>query len=399
MNRTQVLILCDAGSAGRDLLVRRDLDLFWALTVPEALAVVSQARPRVALVREEMAFEYLTETLERESRPPAVILLEEGGLTWREAYFAAGASAMIGASNRVGTLQLFSELTGLAFGLHPRVPYREMIDVCLAGRTSSVECLEFSVSGVALRDLGAQPGERLDVTFVTAEGPLTLSARCMRVEEDAAGSIAGVAFDNLTDEQHAALQRLVAATQEELRPLPEPVGLTQGLEACVSLEELAAGEPRSARDDELATLRALLLSGAGGDAGAPGWLRRLARELTPLERAAAMGRMAPPFATAALEARLEVARDRAQSGVTVPSASKRDRMIELCRTLAREAEGAPAPYLVQVAEIRAGLMRSVYGYVAGPRFAGEGAALRAAAPEAPPDAAPRATRDLPARLA
>ncbi len=73
-------------------------------------------------------------------------------------------------------------------------------------------------------------------------------------------------------------------------------------------------------------------------------------------------------------------------------------MIELCRTLAREAEGAPAPYLVQVAEIRAGRMRSVYGYVAGPRFAIESAAARGAMPEASQDLALRVAQDPAARM-
>ena len=41
--RSPVLVVCDAGDAGRDLLSRRDLDLAWALTADEAEAALKEA--------------------------------------------------------------------------------------------------------------------------------------------------------------------------------------------------------------------------------------------------------------------------------------------------------------------------------------------------------------------
>ncbi|MEO1339141.1 MAG: hypothetical protein AAFV29_26095, partial [Myxococcota bacterium] len=100
--------------------------LRWALTLDEAKAVFAADPPRLVLARETMADDVLSHL---PSGLPAVVLLEPDGWSRRERYAQAGATALVRANNRERILEAVSELTGLAFRVHPRIRLDKQVSV------------------------------------------------------------------------------------------------------------------------------------------------------------------------------------------------------------------------------------------------------------------------------
>src|SRR4051812_31800323 len=113
--RTTILVLGDAGAVGGDLLRRAEIEILWALSVTEALAVQRRVGPPVCIVREPFAAELLRSRSPTRNLP-AIVLLDPGGWAQRDEYFALGATALVQATSGERILEALSELTGLAFG-------------------------------------------------------------------------------------------------------------------------------------------------------------------------------------------------------------------------------------------------------------------------------------------
>ena len=368
--RPLIGVCCDAGSAGRDLLARPDLDVAWALTPEEAIALLDSAMPKVMLVREEVALGYLRGVLARKRKPPCIVLLEPDGWERRSAYFEAGAAVLVRASAKERILEAISELTGLAFAAHPRVPYPEILDVRVGDDIHFAQAVDLSVSGVALRDVpGAQLGSQVVVSFVMTEPPLSLPGLVVRVEAEPDGEVIGVCFDAPSAAERAVLEALLAAGRARLPPLPEPVGLTADLLGTFTLDLFTQNTPPDvAAANDLGMLRDLVRLPPGGvGPRVPRWLQRVAAELTALETAALLGG-GPAFAVACAEVRLAIARARTESTEEVPSRALCERVLEFCRTLAGEAAGTDAPILAQVSRVRGALLRALYGRPPGGRM-------------------------------
>ena len=352
MTSIHLLVCCDAGAAGRELLARRDTVLRWALTPAEAKAVISSAPPRLILVREEMAEDLLRDL---PAGLPVVVLLEPDGWSRHHRYAETGATALVRASNRERILEAVSELTGIAFRVHPRIPLSEVVEISVGGEANFLEAAEISASGIAVRNLpGARVGTRVTVDLDFLEPTRRLSALVVRFGQDEGQPLAGLAFDALSDEDRRALGGFIR--QREAMLLPEPENLTDDLGTYTldlfSLQEL---DTRVFRDMMSAYL--FPLTGAVGPR-MPSWLEKVTSVLTPVERAALQGEAEPKFAPTAVDLRVSLAHARAASGVVGTTLGQR--VLEFSRTLANEGTGQAPELLQQITEIRAALLVEAY---------------------------------------
>jgi hypothetical protein len=87
------------------------------------------------------------------------------------------------------------------------------------------------------------------------------------------------------------------------------------------------------------------------------------RHLTELERRALSGGPAPEYASAALDMRIDIARSRAFNLEATPTQKEVDLCLDFCRALAVDSVDSEVEDLAQVPQIRAELLREVYGTV------------------------------------
>lgn len=365
--KVRILVCSDAGAAGRELLARRDVSLEWALTPEEAVAAVERRLPQVVLAREEFALTFLRVT--RLRNVPVVVLLESDGWDRRDAYFDAGATVLVRASNRDRILEALSEVCGLPTPSYPRVPYADVLDVEIDGSHRLLESVELSPTSLTVRDFPAVPiGSTCKVTFVMMEPPVTVSALVTRHQPEVGGSITGLAFNAISDDERRTLLELIETKVRALDPLPDPVGLTADLSGSTyTLDLFTAMEGESDNDRYHEMLRNLLA--AGDDLSmvkAPRWLKRVRRHMTELEERALASGQAPDYAMAALDMRIDLARSRAALMLEVPSPKEVELCLDFCRALAIDSVESDFNDLCQVAEIRAALLREIYGSVSAP---------------------------------
>ena len=356
MTSIPLLVCCDAGAAGRELLARRDMILRWALTPAEAKAVVGADPPRLLLVREDMADDVLRDL---PAGLPAVVLLEPDGWTRHQRYAQAGATALVRASNRERILEAVSELTGLAFRVHPRVPLTEVVNVDVEGEGHYLEAAEVSASGIAVRNLpGARVGTRVTVDLDFLDPARRLTALVVRFGQDEGQPLAGLAFDALTEDDRRGLINFIRDREAMVR-LPEPENLTSDL-GTYTLDLFHHNGADMRIFKEMLSSSMFPMSGAIGPR-MPSWLERVAGSLTPIEQAALKGEDALPFADAAVELRLALAHGRAGAGGMV-SPGLGQRVLEFARTLANVGTGKAPDVLHQITEIRAALLVDVYAH-------------------------------------
>src|SRR5262245_56922658 len=127
------LVYGDLRGAGHELLSRSDLDLRWALTLHEALAVGRNVDLDLVLARDEYALSYLEKRSDLARKPPCIVLLGEDYLAMRDEFQAAGATALVVSSDPQRIVEAISELTGLTFRDHARVPLSTVVDVRFSG--------------------------------------------------------------------------------------------------------------------------------------------------------------------------------------------------------------------------------------------------------------------------
>lgn len=373
MKPVSILILSDAGAAGRELLARRDVELGWALEVPEARAALERRRPRVVLTREFFALELLESARELLERVPVVVLLEPDGWEERAKYFAAGATALVSEGSLPRILEAVTELTGLPTRHAPRVPYPQVVDVSLMGAKLYLEATELGAGGISIRDFPpARTGDRVEVGLVMMEAPLVLSGMVVRSHVGRGGAVTEVAFNALDDQEREILEHFVAVERSRSAAFPDPVGLTSDLAGGTFTLDLFASDDGST-DRWLDLLRRRV--GFDDDVKAPKWLSRIERDLSELERRSLAGGRAPAFAKGALEMRIDLG--RAQARLDDPQALREtcELALDFCRSLCIEARGSSGDILGQVAEIRAGILTQIYGWTS---VEGEDTDVRAA---------------------
>lgn len=334
----------------------------WALTPEEAVASVRRRLPHVVLAREEFLETFLRHV--QIPNVPVIALLEPDGFRRRDRWFELGVTGLVPASARGRILELMAELAGLRMEMHPRVPYGEVVDVLVDGERHFLEAATLSTAGVEIRDFPAVAlGTTCEITLAMMDPPYTFVAMVTRHVPETHGSLTGVAFTALSEEERSLLDRTVQKHHAMQDPLPEPVGLTTDLSGSTfTLDLFSAMEGEADNDRYHEILRDIV---QGRSEKAPRWLRRVRRHLTELEERALTGGDAPDYAAAALDMRIDLARSRAFSLTQAPSPKEVELCLDFCRALAIDSLESDARDLGQVAEIRAALLREIYGAVSG----------------------------------
>ncbi len=371
MKRISILVCSDAGAAGRNLLARRDVELQWALTAKEAVAALARKKPRMVLAREEFILPLLQSSSQLLRRVPVVVLLDHDGWTRRAEYFAAGATALVSAQSDSRIMEAVCELTGLPTSHAPRIPYTEVVDVNYMGDQFFLESVDLGSTGMSIRDFPpARTGDRVEAGLVMMEPTLVVSGMVIRSYLEHGSSVTAITFNALDGQERATLQHVVEQERRKLAPMPEPVGLTNDLSGTFTLDLFqAVAQGQEEADRYVKMLRSVFYPSSDGQGPkVPRWLARVGRSLTEVEQRALLGQETPAFALAAIEMRIDLARSRAVSLTEVPAAEECELALDFCRSLATDADAAAPEDLAQVSQIRAALLRSVYGAsVARPR--------------------------------
>lgn len=357
-NRTPLLIVCDAGNAGRDLLVRKDFDLAWALSPEEARASAERRRPTAVIVREALAAEVLAQLAPMGL--PILVLLEPDGWANREGYLQAGATALVQSSARARILQAVAEMTGRPFPEHARVPFAEFVEVDDGRGVHMVETVDMSNTGMGLRYLpDVEVGNSVRVIMDHLQPPLSLPAVVIRAD----GDTVGLRFTDLEGELEARVKRLVD-TQTARFPAPEmPEGLTVDLGGTLTMELFTVSGTEDGQSDAFfrRMLGRAVHEGAESREGWPRWLVNIEARLTELERKAYPLDPSQSHASAAIDLRIMLARTRAQNPETFPSRPLAQRVLDFSRLLEMHIDGEDSASLSDVTLMRGQLLRAVYG--------------------------------------
>src|SRR5688500_5636019 len=130
------------------------------MTLEEALAVSRTTSLDLVITTDSYALEYLRADLP--CKPTCMTVVAHDGV---HAVLDAGRTVVAGHDPRQ-ILTAISELTGLAFRMHPRAAVETIVDVTFAGRSLYLSTIDVSASGVALSDFpNAAYGDRALVRF------------------------------------------------------------------------------------------------------------------------------------------------------------------------------------------------------------------------------------------
>jgi hypothetical protein len=360
MKRTPILIISDAGTAGRALLARRDVELRWALTRPEARAGLQiDPKPRVCLTREDLALDVLASLKKEDGGPACVVLVEPEGWARKDKYLEAGATAIVQRTAEEKILEAISGLTGLVFRSHPRVPYSTVADVTMHGDRYFLETVDLSASGVTIRGLtNARIGDRVELTFMMTDPQMSASGVVVRVFEEHGEVLAAISFEMIDAAHRKRLAEMVDEERSKAPELPEPVGLTHDLPSAFTADlHSAAGADPNAHQIYRNMLHEYMKTSTKV-VRVPSWLERVARSLTASERKAATGQDVPSYARATLDMRIQLEHCRLDGGPTEGTVAA---AIELCRSMANDVPENNVEELKDVIVIRAALLRAVYG--------------------------------------
>ncbi|MFO0727095.1 MAG: PilZ domain-containing protein [Myxococcota bacterium] len=361
-NNAPVVVCGNAGTAGGDILRRRDIQTFWALTPAEALAAIQEARAKACLCRPEHALEIL-KSLPKRSEARVVVLCDGEEWKQKEALFAAGATALVQATATDRILEAVSEVTGLAFAKYPRVRIETAVEVTIDGESSLLQTVNLSASGVLIK--GGETlrvGAGVRVSFLLLDPPIDLEALVVRSAHDRDGEVplTGLCFMNVPDairhrlsalvereieaDEDAALTIDVPNLEDEIARASATVS-TSGEQALGELKDKLREVVTDARRDSALTTQKRSESVA-----------RIGSSLTSAERASVLGQPAPAWAQPAVDARLQLHVERKEKGK--PSARTVQETLVLCRTLGQGATDRQS--LAEACAVRANLLREVY---------------------------------------
>ena len=344
------LVYGDLKAAGRELLARSDMDLRWAVHLEEALAVSRRVPLQLVLTSEECGLPFLEDRKDLSRQPPCVVMLSPHAMERREQYRTAGATALVSSEEPARLVEAISELTGLRFRSHPRVPLSTVVDVHFRGENQLLNTIDLSASGTCVSNFpSARYGETAILTFDLLEPPLEVQAMVVRTFHRPDGHCAGLCFTNVSDEDR---QRLGAAIDKELSRgdvLEMGTGDVEGLPGTRTLDLIA--QFANQKDRGVADYLKMLKS----EEDLPGWLAEIGTSLTSSERKAMAGAGAK-WGQYAVRVRVDLGRRilEKEFGEGVGSA------MEFCQALGDETRGGPVEEAVDATQVRASLLRSVY---------------------------------------
>jgi hypothetical protein len=344
------LVYGDLRGAGHELLSRSDLDLRWALTLHEALAVSRTVKLDLVLASDHFALAYLAARKDLPTQPPCIVMVGDDvdGEPFRE----AGATALVSATDPKRIVEAISELTGLAFRNHPRVPLNTVVDVQKGTDNHLLYTFDLSVSGVCIRDFpNPTYGETAKVTFDLFDPPLMAEAMVVRTFNLPDAECTGLCFTNLTDEDRKRISKLV---DKELVSLPMFTSEISDALGEQTMDLLTAMQ----RKEDLGLSEYMnMLSGIveGFTDEAPSWIFEVAAKLTETERDT-LRTTGPEWAKQAALVRVDLKRQ------IIDRSSKGDfgAAMEFCSAMATWTKDASNEQAVDATMIRSAILRAVY---------------------------------------
>src|SRR5687768_6419106 len=204
------LVYGDLRGAGHELLSRSDLDLRWALTLHEAMAVSRRMQIDLVIASDQFALHYLKARAELTDQPPCIVLLGSHFASRKDELRQAGATALISADDPQRIVEAISELTGLNFRDHPRVPLHTVVDVRAGDSDQLLYTFDLSTSGLSIRDLpNAKLGDRVKVTFDLFDPPLVVETQVVRDFNIPEARCTGLSFVDLSEADRNRINELV----------------------------------------------------------------------------------------------------------------------------------------------------------------------------------------------
>lgn len=346
--RVPTLVYGDLREAGLEVLARGDLDLRWALTLEEALAVSRRVPLQLVLASDHFALAYLEARKSLSRTPPCLVVLGPEGEGSTEEFRSAGAAALISAADATRVVEAISELTGVTFRSHPRVPVQTVVDVRFRDQSHFLYTVDLSASGVCIADFpNARYGETAQITFDLLDPPLTVNAMVVRTFNRPEAFCAGLCFTDVAESDRQRIAALIEQEGAKVSALPTgDVSQPPGTET-VDLMAALRGKADAGLSDYVAMLK------SGGDL--PTWLAEISTDLTASERAALAG-SGPDWATTGLHFRIDLGRRavEAEGPFDIQPA------LDFVGALAGETKGATPDVVVDATAVRAAILRSIY---------------------------------------
>lgn len=388
-----ILVVGDPGPFRRELLLHREIEVLWAGTVDEALAMARNARLDGCIISPEFTSdgpsrEHLRPLMRALVPSPVIVLVASDAGS--PGFGGDHPPHVVEVGEVESLVRLLAERTGLRFARFPRADLILPASVVMAGRHFSLQTINISVCGVAVRGFPPAPvGARAHLILEVEGKALHLSCRVVRWFDHQGVRSAGLTFVDLGEAQRTVIGR---AVEKELRWIPGQrldaetlfgdLGLDDGGGARPLRTVDVGKEPFSeyvplAGELELDDL-CRLIAGEPASSDVPLWMIDLASELTEVEAVAARGAPAPEWAKDALRLRVALARTRGSSWERKVPSVLRDDAYRLFERLKTEAAGQPGAVMAQIGKIRAALLREIVS-VARPRFPVTGALQGASA--------------------
>lgn len=356
-----ILICRDAAKAGRMLLARNDLRIRWALTAPEAEAVINLTRCAVVVTREALAKPVLAACAKAGRSIETIVLLEpENWGAWRD-FFEMGATSVLQSTATDDLLDALAEATGLSFRSARRAPYKTTVRFALEPDGGTWTSLNLSTSGICLINFPPYAlGSEVDIELELGGKMFEVNAIVAQVLRVGGARAVGLAFRDVGPRLRTYLEETIRET-ERRSERDQPIDEFDALDA-MDESTIMALRSSHVRGNTLELMRALTSQSAvsSADSAAP-WLRLACEALSPLEVQALQNpKLAPGWAHDAVMARLRVFQVRSRTGDDPVSENDTREILSLCSRLSERAAGSDDESLVQLTNIRADILRTLY---------------------------------------
>ena len=357
-DRISILICKDAGAASLTMLAREDLRIRWALTPAEALAVIRLTRCAVCITRASLAKPVVAACTEIGRDVSSIVLLDQAQWTSWRAYFDAGATAVLQATEAEQLLDAMSDATGVSFRTAPRIPFKTEVRLAQDPRNTYTS-LNLSATGISIMNLPAYSlGSIVDLVFAISGTEYQCRGIVSRISRRGHHRAVGVAFQEASPGMHSRIHEVIQSAQNDQYPVTEPDVHFHPLDE----DTVLALRSSNVQGDALNLMRSLITHGKVARADtAEKWLIAACDSFSPIEVTAINDpQSAPPWAQDAVLARLRAYRARARAGPNPPSDGDTREIFGLCQRLAESSVGADDSSLVKVTNIRAEVLRALY---------------------------------------